>query len=111
MAVGRCQLLVLSAAFWASIMASVTLPGPRNTSSSSMPPGQSLDNSAPLVRALYVLSGICLLALLYFVVRALRFKRPQKKKYGLLSDSDDNREMRSDDSEEEAVFEARNLRR
>nr|XP_033810457.1 protein FAM174C [Geotrypetes seraphini] len=107
----RCRLFVLSTAFWAAVMASDTTPGPRNESSTSLPPRQSLDNSAPVVRALYVLSGICLLALLYFIVRALRFKRPQKKKYGLLSDSDDNMEMRSEDSEEEAVFEARNLRR
>lgn len=40
-----------------------------------------------------------------------RLKKPQRKKYGLLSNYDENIEMASLDSDEETVFETRNLRR
>eukprot|EP00079_Xenopus_tropicalis_P025899 XP_012819506.1 PREDICTED: uncharacterized membrane protein C19orf24 homolog isoform X1 [Xenopus tropicalis] len=63
-------------------------------------------------RAFYVLIGISLLAVLYFIIRTLRLKKkPIKKKYGLLSDYDENMEMGSLDSDEEKIFEARSLRR
>ncbi|KAF1546313.1 putative membrane protein C19orf24, partial [Eudyptes schlegeli] len=40
-----------------------------------------------------------------------RLKKPQRKKYGLLSNYDENIEMASFDSDEDTVFETRNLRR
>ncbi|KAM9174580.1 protein FAM174C [Mergus octosetaceus] len=64
-----------------------------------------------LKRALYVLSALSALAALYFLLRAVRLKKPQRKKYGLLSNYDENIEMASLDSDEDTVFETRNLRR
>ncbi|XP_014814046.1 PREDICTED: uncharacterized membrane protein C19orf24 homolog [Calidris pugnax] len=40
-----------------------------------------------------------------------KLKKPQRKKYGLLSSYDQNIEMASLDSDEDTVFETRNLRR
>uniref|UniRef100_A0A8D2MAF3 Uncharacterized protein n=1 Tax=Zonotrichia albicollis TaxID=44394 RepID=A0A8D2MAF3_ZONAL len=40
-----------------------------------------------------------------------RLKKPQRKKYGLLSSQDENIELGSLDSDEDTVFESRNLRR
>ncbi|XP_038595894.1 protein FAM174C [Tachyglossus aculeatus] len=62
-------------------------------------------------RAFAVLSGICILAALYFLIRALRLKKPQKKKYGLLSNMDDTMELAFPDSDEDTILETRNLRR
>ncbi|KAM4810229.1 protein FAM174C [Rhinophrynus dorsalis] len=62
-------------------------------------------------RAFYVLIGISVLAVLYFVIRTVRLRKPPRKKYGLLSDYDENMEMGSMDSDEEKIFEARNIRR
>ncbi|XP_035427293.1 protein FAM174C isoform X2 [Cygnus atratus] len=64
-----------------------------------------------LKRALYVLSALSALAAFYFLLRAVRLKKPQRKKYGLLSNYDENIEMASLDSDEDTVFETRNLRR
>ncbi|XP_019346354.2 protein FAM174C [Alligator mississippiensis] len=68
-------------------------------------------NVSVVHRAFYVLSGVCALAALYFLVRALRLRKPQRKKYGLLSNYDEHVEMTSLDSDEDTVFETRNLRR
>lgn len=38
-------------------------------------------------------------------------KKPQRKKYGLLSDYDENMELGSMESDEEKIFESRNIRR
>ncbi|XP_074834576.1 protein FAM174C [Carettochelys insculpta] len=62
-------------------------------------------------RAFYVLCGLSGLAAVYFLARALRLKKPQRKKYGLLSNYDENMELGSLDSDEDTVFETRNLRR
>ncbi|KAJ0065626.1 hypothetical protein NL108_014431 [Boleophthalmus pectinirostris] len=64
-------------------------------------------------RALYVLIGITLTGLLYFLIRAVRLKKPApKKKYGLLSNYDDSVEMEGVESEEDdTLYEARSLRR
>ncbi|RMC00957.1 hypothetical protein DUI87_22644 [Hirundo rustica rustica] len=79
-----------------------------------------------LRRAVYVLSALSALAALYFVLRAFRprsegsrnepkthfrLKKPQRKKYGLLSNQDESIELGSLDSDEDTVFETRNLRR
>ncbi|XP_068090097.1 protein FAM174C [Hyperolius riggenbachi] len=70
------------------------------------------DNFEMLQRAFYVLIGISVLAVLYFIIRAFSLKKkPQRKKYGLLSDYDENMEMGSMDSDEEKIFESRNIRR
>ncbi|XP_075579744.1 protein FAM174C [Pelecanus crispus] len=98
-----------------------TRPGP--------PPGsrRPLGSGLPVLkRAVYVLSALSALAALYFLLRAFRprsegprnerkthfrLKKPQRKKYGLLSNYDENIEMASFDSDEDTVFETRNLRR
>lgn len=79
-----------------------------------------------LRRAVFVVSALSALAALYFVLRtfrsrpdgrrrepsaAFRWKKPQRKKYGLLSSSDERVEMASMDSDEDTVFETQNLRR
>ncbi|KAM7026021.1 protein FAM174C [Acridotheres tristis] len=90
-------------------------------------PRLSLGSGLPVLRrAVYVLSALSALAALYFVLRAFRprsegtrnepkthcrLKKPQRKKYGLLSSQDDNIELGSLDSDEDTVFETRNLRR
>lgn len=39
-----------------------------------------------------------------------RLKKPQRRRYGLLTNTEEHEEMASQDSEEETVFETRNLR-
>ncbi|XP_077127048.1 protein FAM174C isoform X2 [Ranitomeya variabilis] len=69
-------------------------------------------NIEMMQRAFYVLIGISVLAVLYFVIRTCSLKKkPQKKKYGLLSDYDDTMELGSMDSDEEKIFESRSIRR
>ncbi|XP_007952789.1 protein FAM174C [Orycteropus afer afer] len=65
---------------------------------------------SPLLRSFYVLTGLSSLAALYFLIRAFRLKKPQRRRYGLLADADDSTEMASADSDEETVFETRSLR-
>ncbi|KAM4054248.1 LOW QUALITY PROTEIN: protein FAM174C [Anomaloglossus baeobatrachus] len=68
-------------------------------------------NFEMMQRAFYVLIGISVLAVLYFVIRTCSQKKPQRKKYGLLSDYDDTMELGSMDSDEEKIFESRSIRR
>ncbi|KAK5870266.1 hypothetical protein PBY51_024918 [Eleginops maclovinus] len=70
-------------------------------------------DSSMIQRALYVLIGITIIGVIYFVIRAVRLKKPsQKKKYGLLSNYDDSVEMEGMESEEDdTLYEARSLRR
>lgn len=74
--------------------------------------GLNVDSSM-IQRALYVLIGITMIGVLYFLIRAVRLKRPaQKKKYGLLSNYDDSLEMEAVESDEDdTLYEARSLRR
>ncbi|XP_071751257.1 protein FAM174C [Centroberyx gerrardi] len=74
--------------------------------------GLNVDSSM-IQRALYVLIGITMIGVLYFLVRAVRLKKPsQKKKYGLLSNYDDTVELEALESDEdETLYEARSLRR
>ncbi|XP_060002755.1 protein FAM174C [Lagenorhynchus albirostris] len=65
---------------------------------------------SPLLRSLYVVTGLIVLAVLYFLIRAFRLKKPQQRRYGLLANTEDPTEMASLDSDEETVFETRNLR-
>ncbi|XP_053321031.1 protein FAM174C [Spea bombifrons] len=70
------------------------------------------NNFQVMQRAFYVLIGVSVLAVLYFVIRTVRLKKkPLRKKYGLLSDYDENMEMGSLDSDEEKIYEAKSLRR
>ncbi|KAM9732117.1 protein FAM174C isoform 1-T1 [Dama dama] len=71
------------------------------------PPGSP---GSPLLRSLYVVTGLIVLAALYFLIRAFRLKKPQRRRYGLLANTEDPTEMTSMDSDEETVFETRNLR-
>lgn len=70
-------------------------------------------DGAMIQRALYVLVGITLTGVLYFLIRAVRLKKPTpKKKYGLLSNYDDSVEMEGVESDEDdTLYEARALRR
>ncbi|XP_059197805.1 protein FAM174C [Centropristis striata] len=75
--------------------------------------GLNVDSSM-IQRALYVLIGITMIGVLYFLIRAVRLKRPShKKKYGLLSNYDDQVEMMEagDSDEDDTLYEARSLRR
>ncbi|XP_032250625.1 protein FAM174C [Halichoerus grypus] len=82
-------------------------PGSPHNSTYSRPPGSP---GAQLLRSFYVLTGLSGLAALYFLIRAFRLKKPQRRRYGLLADTDDPTEMVSLDSDEEIVFETRTLR-
>ncbi|XP_076028047.1 protein FAM174C [Genypterus blacodes] len=70
-------------------------------------------DSSMIQRALYVLIGITMIGVLYFLIRAVRLKKPvQRKKYGLLSNYEDSVELEAEDSEEDnTLYEARSLRR
>ncbi|XP_038019836.1 protein FAM174C isoform X3 [Motacilla alba alba] len=85
-----------------------TQPGSEHESG----PRLSVGSGLPVLRrAVYVLSALSALAAFYFMLRAFRLKKPQRKKYGLLSSQDENIELGSLDSDEDTVFESRNLRR
>ncbi|XP_041913168.1 uncharacterized protein fam174c [Alosa sapidissima] len=68
-------------------------------------------DSSMIQRALYVLIGITIIGVLYFLVRAVRLKKTsvsqRKKKYGLLANHDDDDE----EDEDDIVYESRSLRR
>nr|XP_046248470.1 protein FAM174C [Scatophagus argus] len=72
-----------------------------------------IGDSWMIQRALYVLIAITMIGVLYFVIRAVRLKKPgQRKKYGLLSNYDDSVEMDAVESDEDdTLYEARSLRR
>ncbi|GLD68871.1 uncharacterized membrane protein C19orf24 homolog [Lates japonicus] len=69
--------------------------------------------SSMMQRGLYVLIGFTMIGVLYFLIRAVRLKKPaHKKKYGLLSNYDDSVEMEAVESDEDdTLYEARSLRR
>ncbi|KAJ8278716.1 hypothetical protein COCON_G00057820 [Conger conger] len=72
-------------------------------------------DSSTIQRALYVLIGITIIGVFYFLIRAVRLKKTSsyRKKYGLLSNQDTNMEMGNLESDEEdmTVYEAKALRR
>lgn len=74
---------------------------------------KSFVDGSMIQRALYVLIGITMIGVLYFLIRAVRLKKPaQRKKYGLLSNYDDSVEMEAVESDEDdTLYEARSLRR
>ncbi|EHB02468.1 hypothetical protein GW7_17064, partial [Heterocephalus glaber] len=90
-------------------------PAPANGSQSGAPQNSTHGWPAgapntPLVRSFYVLTGLAGLTLIYFLIRAFRLKKPQRRKYGLLANTEDPSDMASLDSDEETVFESRNLK-
>ncbi|KAL8177800.1 UNVERIFIED_CONTAM: hypothetical protein K2H54_019667 [Gekko kuhli] len=93
-------------------------PGPAGAATTA-PPGSSSSSSGlfglglpALRRAFFVFVAIAALALLYYLGgRVFRTRKPARKKYGLLSNSEDNMEMASLESDEDTLFETRNLRR
>ncbi|CAI5799053.1 Hypothetical predicted protein [Podarcis lilfordi] len=83
-----------------------------SSSSSSSSSGLLGLHMPALHRALYVIAGVAGIGLLYYLGgRALRTRKPPRKKYGLLSNSEDPMEMASLESDEDTLFETRNLRR
>lgn len=77
----------------------------RNRTSGGLP-----DTGSAVLRLFYVVTGLCGLVSLYFLIRAFRLKKPQRRRYGLLTNTEEREETASQDSEEETVFETRNLR-
>ncbi|XP_051696264.1 protein FAM174C [Oryctolagus cuniculus] len=64
-----------------------------------------------LQRSFYVVMGLGGLAALYFLIRAIRLKKPQqRRRYGLLADTEDSPEVASLDSDEETVLDTRSPR-
>ncbi|XP_077778184.1 protein FAM174C isoform X2 [Podarcis muralis] len=95
----------------AATEAAPTTSGSSSSSSSSSSGLLGLHMPA-LHRALYVIAGVAGIGLLYYLGgRALRTRKPPRKKYGLLSNSEDPMEMASLESDEDTLFETRNLRR
>ncbi|XP_045155956.1 protein FAM174C [Echinops telfairi] len=64
----------------------------------------------PLLRSFYVLMGVSVLVAFYFLIRAFRLKKPQRRSYSLLANTDDSTELSLLDSNEETIFERRNSR-
>lgn len=119
-----CWLLV--SAVEDAIQAETAAPGPvpvttpsggQNSTHGGKSPGGLFTglnvDSSMIQRALYVLIGITVIGVLYFLIRAVRLKRPvHKKKYGLLSSYEDGVEMEAVESDEDdTLYEARSLRR
>lgn len=116
----RVPVLLLSVYLWLSGAQELVPPGGSLSNSSrtnstrygGMISSLNVDSSM-IQRALYVLIGITVFGVLYFLVRAVRLKKPlHRKKYGLLSNQDDSVEMEGMESEEDdTLYEARSLRR
>ncbi|XP_021030726.1 uncharacterized membrane protein C19orf24 homolog [Mus caroli] len=85
-----------------------SLPAPPYNHTSGRLPDR--DTGSALLRLFYVITGLCGLISLYFLIRAFRLKKSQRRRYGLLTNTEEHEEMASQDSEEETVFETRNLR-
>ncbi|MCJ8737881.1 hypothetical protein PDJAM_G00029160 [Pangasius djambal] len=93
----------------------VTTHKPASTKHSGNFTLNSLELEGSMIqRALYVLIGITIIGVLYFLVRAVRLKKSStpRKKYGLLANYDDTMEMAQLESDEDdnTVYEAKSLR-
>ncbi|KAM5230776.1 protein FAM174C isoform 2-T2 [Hipposideros larvatus] len=85
-------------------------PGAPHNGTHPGPLGSPGSPGSPLLRSFYVLMGLSGLVALYFLIRAFRLKKPQRRSYGLLANTEDPTEMAILDSDEETIFETRNLR-
>ncbi|XP_061894507.1 protein FAM174C [Entelurus aequoreus] len=69
-------------------------------------------DSSMFQRALYVLIGFTGIGVLYFIIRAVRLKKPtHRKKYGLLANSDSFEMEAVESDEDNTLYDARSLRR
>ncbi|XP_061744059.1 protein FAM174C [Nerophis ophidion] len=69
-------------------------------------------DSSMFQRALYVLIAFTGVGVLYFIIRAVRLKKPtHRKKYGLLAHSDSFEMEAVESDEDNTLYDARNLRR
>ncbi|XP_060734826.1 protein FAM174C [Tachysurus vachellii] len=99
-----------------NITVNVTTQEPAITKNTANHTLNSLNLDGSMIqRALYVLIGITIIGVLYFLVRAVRLKKSSttRKKYGLLANYDDTVEMAQLESDEDdnTVYEAKSLRR
>lgn len=105
------RMLLLLLLLWCSNPGSAensSLPGPPYNHTNGRLPDR--DTGSAVLRLFYVITGLCGLISLYFLIRAFRLKKSQRRRYGLLTNTEEHEEMASQDSEEETVFETRNLR-
>ncbi|XP_048416062.1 protein FAM174C-like isoform X1 [Stegostoma tigrinum] len=117
--------LVLAVALCVSVAVQdpVLSPAPRtdaannnNSSSSTGPPPPhqaAYPDKSVIRRAVWVLLGISGLGLVYFIIRSIRLKKTQRKKYGLLASYDDHVEMAPVDTDDDdtTLFEVKGMRR
>ncbi|XP_067824521.1 protein FAM174C-like isoform X2 [Heptranchias perlo] len=116
--------LLLAAALCLSLSLSEAgqpAPGLNNTTArnssgsghSTTHPHDGYPDKSVIRRALWVLLGISGLGVVYFIIRSVRLKKTQRKKYGLLSSYDDHVEMAPMDTDDDdtTLFEAKSIRR
>ncbi|PWA21236.1 hypothetical protein CCH79_00009549, partial [Gambusia affinis] len=111
-----CWLLVLSAEVPPAAPSAPGAPTVKPTVTNSSRANSTMSGDGDtlmLRRALYVLIGFTTIAVLYFLIRAVRLKKPsQRKKYGLLSNYEDSVDMEEVESDgDDTLYEARSLRR
>ncbi|XP_060702152.1 protein FAM174C-like [Hemiscyllium ocellatum] len=87
-----------------------------NSSSSTTPPPHRqtvYPDRSVIQRAVWVLLGISGLGVVYFIIRSVRLKKTQRKKYGLLASYDDHVEMAPMDTDDDdtTLFEVKGMRR
>ncbi|XP_048470114.1 protein FAM174C-like isoform X2 [Rhincodon typus] len=115
-------LLVLAVALYVSVAVQDpgSSPAPRTDAANSSstgpppPPRQAVyPDKSVIRRAVWVLLGISGLGLVYFIIRSIRLKKTQRKKYGLLASYDDHVEMAPVDTDDDdtTLFEVKGMRR
>ncbi|GCC31151.1 LOW QUALITY PROTEIN: protein FAM174C-like [Chiloscyllium punctatum] len=86
-----------------------------NSSSTTPPPRRQAvyPDRSVIQRAVWVLLGISGLGVVYFIIRSIRLKKTQRKKYGLLASYDDHVEMAPMDTDDDdtTLFEVKGMRR
>ncbi|XP_051893788.1 protein FAM174C isoform X2 [Pristis pectinata] len=94
-------------------ISNVTVQNGSGSGPASSPPWGNTADSSVITRAVAVVLAISGLGLVYLLVRGLRLKKTQRKKYGLLSSFDDHVEMAPMDTDDDdtTLFEAKIMRR
>ncbi|XP_040846145.1 protein FAM174C [Ochotona curzoniae] len=100
-------LLLLRAPLGAADAANGSRPVVPHNATRAWPPAAT---GSPLQRTFYVVVALGGLTALYFLIRALRLKKLQHRRYGLLANTEDASEMASLDSDDEPGLEARHPR-